>query len=275
VIGENVKEAIMPTPFPGMDPYLERPGLWEDVHTRLIVAIADMLGPQVRPRYRVSVEQRTYLTVLTPDEVELVGRPDVLVVRTPAPEPASAGPTPATYSGIQPQVAELPMPDEVVERYLEVRDVATGEAVTVIELLSPTNKLKTEGRDQYERKRLKVLSSATHLVEIDLLRSGQPFPFWIQGRQVQSDYRIVVSRAQHRSRADVYLFSVRDPIPDIPIPLRPGEAEPVLPLNQLLHTVYDRAGYDLIIDYLQPPAPPLAKEDMEWLKQLLQRRNSE
>jgi hypothetical protein len=256
-----------------MDPYLERPGLWEDVHTRLIVAIADSLGPQVRPRYRVSVEQRTYLTVLTPDEVEFVGRPDVLVVRTPTPEPSAASPAPARYGDIQPQVAELPMPDEVVERYLQVRDVATGEAVTVIELLSPTNKLKAEGRDQYERKRLKVLSSATHLVEIDLLRGGQPFPFWIQGQQVKSDYRIVVSRAQHRSRADVYLFSVRDPIPDIPIPLRPGEAEPVLPLNQLLHTLYDRAGYDLTIDYQQPPIPSLAKEDMEWLGQLLQQRN--
>src|SRR5881397_663208 len=69
----------MPTPFPGMDPYLERTGVWEEVHTRLLVAIADALGPQVRPKYRVGVEQRTYLAVLTPDEYELVGKPDVLV----------------------------------------------------------------------------------------------------------------------------------------------------------------------------------------------------
>jgi hypothetical protein len=213
-------------------------------------------------RYRIGVEQRSYLAVVTPDEYEFIGRPDVLALRMPTLGQTTVS-TPATYTGVKPQVAELPMPDEIVERYLEVRDVITGEVVTVIELLSPTNKLKPEGRNQYERKRLKILGSATHLVEVDLLRAGQPFPFWIQGRHVQSDYRIVVSRAQQRPQADVYLFTVRDPIPDIPIPLRPGEVEPVLPLNQLLHTLYDRAGYDLGIDYRQPPAPPLAEEHNE------------
>ena len=102
----------MPTPFPGMDPYLERAEVWEEVHTRLLVAIADALGPQVRPKYRVGVEQRTYLAVLTPDEYELVGKPDVLVAALRRQAPLVHATT--TAAGIAPRVAQLPMPEEVI-----------------------------------------------------------------------------------------------------------------------------------------------------------------
>jgi hypothetical protein len=257
-----------------MDPYLERQGFGEEVHTRLIVAIADELGQQVRPHYRVNVERRTYLSITTPDAIEFVGKPDVLV--TAPPRQASGATVAISHTGATPHVAALPMPEEVVERYLEVREVMTGEVITIIELLSPSNKLKAEGRQQYERKRLAILGSATNLIEIDLLRAGQPFPFWLQDdADTQSDYRIVVSRALQRPRADVYLFSMREPIPDIPVPLKPGEVEAVLPLNQILHTLYDRASYDLVIDYQQqPPLPSLDIEDMEWVGQVAQRHRS-
>ena len=258
----------MPTPFPGMDPYLERAGMWEEVHTRLIVAIADALGPQVRPKYRVGVEQRTYLAVMTPDEYELVGKPDVLVV-IPRHQTQSVHAS-GTAVGVAPHIAELPMPEEITERYLVVRDVVTGEVITVMELLSPTNKLTREGRLQYERKRLEVLGSATHLIEIDLLRAGEPFPLRLRGTAARSDYRILVSRAPMRPQAEVYLFTIRDPIPAIPVPLQPGEAEPLLPLNDLVHDVYDRAGYDLTVDYHQPPPPPqMGEQDVEWMQHLL------
>jgi hypothetical protein len=258
----------MPAPFPGMDPYLERSGVWEEVHTRLIVAIADALGPQVRPKYRVGVEQRTYLAVMTPDEYDLVGKPDVLVA--PSRRQTQSVRAITTPVGNAPKIAELPMPEEIVERYLGVRDVVTGEVVTVLELLSPTNKLTRDGRTQYERKRMKILGSATHFIEIDLLRAGEPFPFRVQDGDGQSDYRIIVSRAQDRPQAVVYLFTLRDPIPDITVPLRPGEAEPCLALNDLFHDVYNRAGYDLTLDYHQSPPPPQMREqDLQWLQQLL------
>jgi hypothetical protein len=251
-----------------MDPYLERAGVWEEVHTRLIVAIADALGPQVRPKYRVGVEQRTYLAVMTPDEYERVGKPDVLVAaprRQAQPVQATA-----TAVGIAPKVAQLPKPEEITERYLEVRDIVTGEVITVIKLLSPTNKLTRNGRRQYARKRLQVLGSATHLIEIDLLRAGEPFPFKVQDEDARSDYRIIVSHAQDRPQAAVYLFTIRHPIPDIPVPLQPGDAEPPLALNRLFHEVYDRAGYDLTLDYQQAPPPPqMNEEDLRWMKQLL------
>ena len=258
----------MPTPFPGMDPYLERAGMWEEVHTRLIVAMADALGPHVRPKYRVGVEQRTYLALLTPDEYERVGKPDVLVSASRRQEPLAQAT--ATAVSITPRIAQLPMPEEITERYLEVRDVVTGEVITIIELLSPTNKLTREGRRQYVRKRLQVLGSATHFIEIDLLRAGEPFPFKVIDDDAQSDYRMIVSRAQDRPQAAVYLFTIRDPIPDIPVPLQPGDAEPSLALNHLLHDVYDRAGYDLTLDYQQsPPPPPMREQDLRWVKQLL------
>lgn len=258
----------MPTPFPGMDPYLEHPALWEDVHTRLIVAIADALGPQVRPHYRVAVERRTYLAVFAPEEYELIGKPDVLISSPHGQEYVPSAMPTATR--VRPHVGELLMPDEVVERYLEVRDIVTGEVVAVLELLSPTNKLTREGRGQYERKRFRVLGSATHLVEIDLLRTGEPFPIRIQDGDTQSAYRVIVSRSQDRPRADVYLFDLRDLIPDIPVPLRAGENDVMLPLNQVLHDLYERAGYDQILNYQQPPVPPLTDTEAAWAATLLQ-----
>ncbi len=249
----------MPTPFPGMDPYLERPGLWEEVHAGLIVAIQQYLGALLHPRYRVAIERCTYLALLESDT--FAGKPDAPVVAPPSsPLPL---PSPALQQSVA-VTAELPMPDEVVERFLEIRDPATGEVVTVIELLSPSNKLTSEGRLSYERKRLRILASATHLVEIDLLRAGPPLPMRLPPDAGASDYRIVISPAPQRPQADVLLFSVRAPIPDVPIPLRPGEPEPLLPLNKLLHDLYDRAGYDLAIDYYRPPEPPLTPDDAAW-----------
>src|SRR5215468_1478511 len=219
----------MPTPFLGMDPYLERRGIWEQVHTDLIVSIRRFLTPLLRPRYHVGIEERTYLAVL-PREEQGAGIPD----------------------------------EEVTERYLEIRTVPEQQVITVIEILSPSNKLAREGRGQYEGKRLKVLGSRTHLIEIDLLRAGHPFPMKAPG---SNDYRIVISRSQHRPRADIYLFGVRDLIPAFPIPLRPGETAPALPLNHILHELYDQGGYDLIIDYQQAPQPPLSEGDTAWARQ--------
>lgn len=261
----------MPRPFPGMDPYLEQRGLWEGVDTRLIVAMADALAPLVRPDYRVDVEQRTYLAVIAPDE--LIGRPDVLVVAMKEPRVAYA--TQTASAGAKVSVAELPWVEETVERYLEIRAVAGGDVVTVIELLSHSNKSFRRGRDQYERKRLAVLASMSHLVEIDLLRAGDPMPMRITGNGQRAHYRMVVSRYWQRPQADVYLFNVRDRIPDLPIPLRRGEPEPILPLNQVVHDLYDRAGYDLAIDYSRPADPPLEEDDAEWAAQVIGQRGGE
>jgi hypothetical protein len=248
-----------------MDPYLERRGLWEEVHTRLVVALADALDPLVHPRYRVAVERRTYLALLAGDQ--LVGRPDVLVVEGRQ-EPAAVM-VAAPVAIAPPLVAELPMPEQIVERYLEVREVTTGEVITIIEILSPTNKLSLDGRRAYEEKRLQVLGSRTHLVEIDLIRAGEPMAMRVQGDGHRGNYRIVISRSHQRPQAQVYVFGLRQPIPTFPVPLRRGEAEPTVDLNALLHSLYDRAGYDLAIDYRREAEPPLEGADAAWAEALL------
>jgi len=250
----------MKTPFPGMDPYLEHPALWPDAHNRLIAAIADAVTPMVAPRYYVALERRTYL--LKPDDIVFVGRPDIALVSENAPVAVAAAPT---FNGVM--EVEVPMSDEVGENYLEIHEVKSGVLVTIVELLSPTNKLHRDGREQYEQKRAHVLATRTNLVEIDLLRAGEPMT--VVGRPIRSDYRILVGRGRQRPRAQLYAFNLRQPIPTFPLPLLPYETEPLVDLNAILHELYQRARFDLRLDYTQPPAPPLSGEDTAWAQTLL------
>jgi hypothetical protein len=207
----------MPSPFPGMDPYLENPEIWSEVHHWLLTGIAEFLVGQLRPKYRVAVEKR--------------------------------------------------MPEEVRESYLEVREVGTGEVITTIEVLSPQNKRTGEGRNAYETKRRRVLASLTHLVEIDLLRTGTPMT--ILNPAISSQYRILVSRSNCRPSADLYAFNLSDPIPAFPLPLKDQDSEPLVDLQTILQDIYDRAGFDLAIHYDRPTVPPLTVEDMTWAEEIL------
>jgi len=261
----------MPSPFPGMNPYLEHSELWSEVQSRLIVAIADDLADHLGDQYRVAIEKRTYFS--GEDESLLVGIPDVSVVGK-QPESSPSSMTATLTPPVEPITVTLPMAEEVQERYLEIREVATGAVITAIEILSPKNKRAGEGRQAYERKRNQVLASLTHLVEIDLLRGGQPLP--ILGA-TKSDYRIVVSRSvgeaspkeNRRPSAQLYAFSVRQAVPSFPVPLKMGEEAPLLDLQAILGEVYERGRYHLAIDYTKPAPPPLSPEDTDWADSLL------
>lgn len=260
----------MPSPFPGMDPYLEHHALWSEVHKRLIVAIADALSPQLRPKYRVAIEERIYQTSGEEDTL-LVGIPDVVVQR----QLSTANPTRANVTvaspPVKPMTVTIPMPETVREGYLEVRDVATREVVTAIEVLSPKNKRAGEGRKTYEKKRQRVLGSSTHWVEIDLLRAGKPMP--ILSNTIQGDYRILVSQSDRRPTADLYAFNLQEAIPSFPLPLRKGDTEPLVDLQALMGGLYDRAGYDLVLDYSREPMPPLKESDATWSNTLLREKS--
>jgi len=255
----------MAGPFPGMDPYLEGRLIWPDVHLGLIAAIRDVLVPQVAPAYSVRIEQRTYIAQVTPPR--LVGRPDLGLIRA-VPDAAPAGGTAvATLVAVAPQVVALPEYEEIREGYLELRDSGTQEVVTVIEILSPTNKQPGEGRREYEAKRQQVLRSQTSLVEIDLLRAGEPMAMVPQPRL---DYRLLLGAGWERPQATLYAFGLRQAIPEIPIPLRRGEAPAALALGTVLSELYQRARYDLSLDYRErPPDPPLADGDAAWIDELL------
>ena len=249
-----------------MDPYLEHPALWPDIHNSLLAAVRDSVAPDVAPRYYVALKRRTY--VLKPDDLVFIGRPDVAVVErqegaTPRVQPASMG---AAVLEV-----DVPMADEVEEIFLEVREVTTGRCVTVLELLSPVNKLTGRGRDTYLEKRTEVLRTRTNFVEVDLLRAGEPMP--VVGPPVMSDYRILVSRGSRRPRAQLYPWGVREKIPSFVLPLLPGDAEPTVDLGAVLHALYDRARFDLRLDYTQPPIPALAEDDAAWARSLATSRS--
>ncbi|MCL1473409.1 DUF4058 family protein [Argonema antarcticum] len=258
----------MPSPFPGMNPYLENPQLWPAVHHRLIVAISDALVPQLLPKYLVDIEKRVYQ--IDGEDSLLVGIPDVTVQRfaSQTTSPTSNVAVAATLT--KPLQVTVPMPMEFREGYLEVREIATKEVVTVIEVLSPTNKRTGQGREIYDKKRQQVLASRTHLVEIDLLRGGQPMPVF--GNNIEGSYRILVSRGNRRPRAELYVFNLPDEIPAFPLPLRTGDVEPVVDLQALIGGVYDRAGYDFVIDYSGEPVPPLSETDAAWTDGLLREK---
>jgi hypothetical protein len=253
------------SPFPGMNPYLEQPTFWSEFHNRLIVAMSDSLTLAVQPAYYVAVETRTYFDDDDPNL--LVGIPDALVLSATSNPQSSANPN-STMVQSPPVPIRLPMPVEIRERYLEVREVGTEAVVTVIEVLSPKNKRRGKGRTTYERKRQRMLGSQTNLVEIDLLRGGAPMP--MSGVEEKTAYRIVVSSAVKRPLADLYPFGLRDSIPNFGLPLKPTDEDVVVNLQEILEGVFSRGSYPVRLDYRQPVPPPrLSPMDQQWVDALL------
>jgi hypothetical protein len=254
----------MPSLFPGMNPYLEHPDRWSTVHNRLMVAIADVLTPQLLPKYQVDIEKRIY-QIVPPDSL-MIGRADVSVQESRATQPNPNVTSTALLT--QPVRVNLPELEEMRETFLEVKEAATQKVVTIIEVLSPSNK-RGQGREKYLAKRQKVLASQTNLVEIDLLREGEALPL---GTSSPSQYRILCSRATDRPIADLYPFNLPDPIPLFPLPLQVNDREPIVDLKQLLDEVYERSGYAYFIDYGAEVKPGLSEADRAWVEVYLQQQ---
>jgi hypothetical protein len=176
----------------------------------------------------------------------------------------------ATPTVITPVIRHLPVPEQVREAFLTIRERETMEVVTVIEVLSPGNKRAgSDGRREYLRKREEVLLSATHLVELDLLRGGERLP--TLEALPPGDYYVFVCRGQRRFQAEVYAWPMRRPLPPVPVPLAGADPDVVLDLQAMFTTVYDRAGYDYSLDYRRALMPPLSEADQVWAQQLLGR----
>lgn len=254
----------MPSPFPGMDPFIEAQE-WEDFHHELISTIRQSLMEQVVPRYIVRVEKRVYLEHQVEEPREF-RRGDVLILQAtngPAIEERSA--VAGNTALAEPVVLTLPMPEEQEETYLTVRWRETMEIVSVIELLSPTNKRSgSDGRKEYLAKREELLRSRTHLIELDLLRGGLRLP--TIETLPPGDYYAFVARGNRRPRVSVYSWSLRDPLRTIPIPLHGNDADVVVDLQTAFTTAYERARYNLSLDYDAPLRPPLSEADAEWLR---------
>ncbi len=250
----------MRPPFPGMDPWLENPTLWPNVHNSLITSIRDVLAPQLQPRYFVDVESRT--TVLTALDIDRVYKPDVSIHATELRAAAGPGVALLERPDVRAYNVSVPTGEETEETYLAIQELPGRKLVTVIEVLSPTNKKTKDARAEYLEKREDLIHTSVSFVEIDLLRGGEPMP--LRNAPPMTDYRILVCRARRSKDALLFAFSYTSPIPPVPIPLLPGDAEPMLDLNGVLHALIERASYELVIDYAQPPDPPLRPADQAW-----------
>jgi hypothetical protein len=245
-----------------MNPYLEQDDVWHDFRERFLPAAAEVIGAQVQPDYIIKIDEHVYVHELPAESRRLLGRADLGVtavrpVLTPLPMTVGLLDAPARI--------RLPAVGIEGESFIEIRDRRSRELVCVIELLSPANMRPGPDREQYLAKRGQLLSSPAHLVEIDLLRSGDPMPS--EGRP-NCAYSVAVSRVEDRPVAGFWPIGLRDPLPDIPIPLRHPHPDARLDLQGLLHRIYDAAGYAYYL-YEGSPAPALAPDDAEWARQRL------
>lgn len=256
------KEPIMPSPFPGMDPYLEGT-LWTTVHFSLSAEIVRQLAPKLRPRYLVLPAERFVME--TPESVAITAAdmyPDVGVAKTRS----MAGATQGTVVAPAPLELATIIPTPIPHVTVEIRDTANRQLVTAIEVLSPTNK-RGDGRAEYLAKRRRILLSTAHLLEIDLLRQGQRVP--MQQPLPRSPYFIFLSRGEKRPMTEIWPISLAEPLPVIPVALLPSDKDEALDLQEAFATIYDLLGYDLALDYTQPPEIPLSQEDAAWAETLL------
>lgn len=249
----------MPSPFPGMNPYFEQAAHWQDFHMEFLSALRRQLAPRIAPDYIVQLEEQIYIHDLPPEPRHALGRADLAVTK------AEAGAVGRAALEVLEAPAEVRLPAGDVERvpYLEIRDRRGRQLVTVIELLSPSNKRTGEDREQYLAKRRELLRSPAHLVEIDLLRGWTPMP---AEDRPEGDYSVLVSRAECRPAAAFWPVRLRDRLPVVPIPLREPDEAARVDLQEVLHHAHDGPGYEHFI-YLGAPEPPLLAEDAEWARQ--------
>ena len=247
-------------PFPGMNPYLEQPRLWPGVHNSLIAAMQASLGPQLPPQYRLEINERYELDVTWP--VDDVASRSIIPDLSVTTERANSGGAflKEPEGGV---LVATPAPVRVT--YLEVRQGPEDQVVTVVEILSPSNKAPGSGRLDYVRKREDILASYVNLVEIDLLRGGEPMP--LTTPVPRCHYRILVSRERWRPSARLFPFMVWDAIPKFPLPLLEGDEPIEADIGPLLAAMHHTARYNIAVNYENPPpGPALEPEYQEWVQ---------
>lgn len=274
----------MPSPFPGMDPYLEAPDIWPDLHEHFASEVGNQLNLALPAPYYARLEMRPEIGIVEEAGVRQTIVPDVAIVRHPRIPPGGA----ATAVLDQPRTTLSPHVEFVIRhepqrhQWVEVRDTSRGhKLITLIEIVSPSNKRMGQDRDAYQQKQQEVLASDDHLIEIDLLRCGRRLAprdeliAFMDQREPPPDYVVLVSRAWHRSeRSEGYHFypiALRDALPCIPVPLRQSEPDFPLDLQYVFNQAYDRGPYRRgAVDYHQSPNPPLRAEDAAWAAELIQ-----
>lgn len=221
----------MPSPFPGIDPYLEG-SRWPSFQTQLSIEIARELAPLLCPKYVVRTPRRAY---------ERHNLPTALWM-----------------------LLDRHFPGVTVE----LRALADGALVTVIDIVVCTDKEEGRLHDAYLSRREWLLDGPTNLVEIDLLRSGTRLP--LPEPVPREPYCVMVSRVASRARCEVWPFKLTDPLPTVPVPLGGADRDAILDLNRTFKTVHTLFGYDLDVHYERGPEIPLEAEQLNWAQRMVQ-----
>ncbi|MFO7633651.1 MAG: DUF4058 family protein [Caldilinea sp.] len=254
----------MASPFSGMDPYLEG-DLWQEFHETLAGAIRAQLVPQLPPKYAALlakryVVDRPALGIFAPPS-ERILYPDVHVV-------AERAPVYQTAPGVTAATLELssPMLDQTPVLSVEIRDVAERRLVTLIEILSPVNK-RGQGAQEYLDRRIELMQTATHLLEIDLLTAGYRIP--LAGDLPPAPYYVYLSRHERRPRTEIWAIRLQDALPRLPVPLLHPDPDVVLDLQAAVDACFALVGYERLLDYRADPPGALSAADRQWVKERL------
>lgn len=257
----------MPSPFPGMDPYLEGE-MWQEFHERLANQISMQLMPQLTPKYVALLAKRYVINrpalgifdlpsshAIYPD-VHIVEPPGLRIAERRASTLLADEPTTEVFNDI-----------EVPQLSIEIRDVALRRLVTIIEILSPANKYG-EGRYEYNARRRELLHTDAHLLEIDLLRQGVRILDDIEDLP-QAHYYVYLSRSINRhGSTQIWAIDLRSRLPRVPVPLIMPDPDAVLDLGAAVRACFELVGYERLLDYSAPPPPPELDADVrEWVEE--------
>jgi hypothetical protein len=252
----------MPSPFPGIDPFLEDPAYWSDFHATFINYWREAIADALPSNYEAGLRERVYLIESEPDARKLAF-PDVVVTRSESFSPSTSGSAVAT---IEPVTIPLTILEGPRETYIEILHRPDRTLVTVLELLSPTNK-QEPGRTEYLAKRKALLYQQVHLVELDLLRGGRRPP--MQKPLPPGDGYYVVSRYEQRPDSQVYAWPMNHPLPTLPVPLRAPDPDILINLGEVYSTAYDRGRFQRRIDYQGGKPPQLHADEISWVRDVI------
>jgi hypothetical protein len=224
----------MPSPFPGMDPYLEDDALWPVFHHQIVMCLYQILLPGLVDRYRARVNQRHYV--------------------------------------IEQALFTSVIREEHHEDYIEIRHRADGRLITLVEVVSPPNKVTQAGRDAYLAKREEGKKAKANLVELDLVLQGQPTLEYSRDGLPDWDYAVTVTRATQPERYEIYTTTLQKKLPRFRLPLASDDRDTVLDLPSAFTRCYDQGGFAAKIDYGKEPSTPLNDEDRKWLQDVLKQQ---
>ncbi len=214
----------MPSPFPGMDPYLEHPAVWPSFHRHLVAAVYQMLLPGLVDRYRARVVPRTYTS-------ELI-----------------------LFTSVT--------KENHAEEYIEIRSRTDGRLVTLVEVVSVGNRTTTAGRSAFLATRTAAQTDRAGVVEIDLLTQGRP-PVDLDRQALPPyDHTVCVTRGGTPDRHEIYAFGIRKRLPKFKLPLAADDRDTVLDLQLAVVRAYETGRFETVLDYTKPlPGDVKLKDD--------------